>query len=128
MEMVVEIKDDNGVMRTLGTVENGVFRGARRKSAHFFVKKNAWGLDQKVVDTFLIRNDVHTIVLYDEEEQKTYVTTPAVFKEKATLLQFGAHRPQYFLSVYEWQVFEGGLTNDDIQQRLHERCSKQSVL
>lgn len=121
--MIVQFKDDYGKPRYVGEITNGVFVTKRKKSKHLFRKTNSWGLDCKVLDKMVQMenaNHIKYIVIIEEEESINYVTKPTEFKMKSNVLQFGGHRPQYFMPVQEWTEVQGG-TIDEIIRRYESR-------
>ncbi|MCX7610257.1 MAG: hypothetical protein N2043_01545 [Ignavibacterium sp.] len=111
-DSIVQIKDNAGNLKHIGEVYHHVFVSKRSKSKHLMKKINSWGLDCKVLDSFIKNNDVHYIAIIEQEENKTYLVPSHHFKLYAQVLQFGPHKPQYFLPISEFSVLDTTDVND----------------
>jgi hypothetical protein len=87
--------------KVAGRVEDGVFVKPVRGSRHMLRTPRAWAVDAEAYDR--IRQDIHLIVVEDEESSINYRATPEIFDAYRGSLDRGFGH-QYFLPLARWQV------------------------
>lgn len=94
-----------GKSRTIGQFSNGIFYKTVVKSKHLYQADNAWGLDAKFFNEFLLKKGV-SIVIFDKEEGKYYVSSIENFKERGHFMHFKPYRPQIFLKLNFFTIYD----------------------
>lgn len=101
--MLITIKQSNGEVRKIGTLDNRIFRKSVKKTKHLYKKLDAWGIDAEIF-TDVLQFQADTISVFDKEENKEYKTSIEMFKKKGQYLHFKPYRAQIFLSRRYWNL------------------------
>lgn len=74
------------------------FQTTRDYTKHLLRKHNAWAIDYKLLEEFLLPKD-SSIVILDSKRRTVYTTTAKKFKEQGREIEYLKHRKQICMNL-----------------------------
>ena len=117
--MKVTITESDGKKKYIGNYDpdTNVFSKKVKYSVHFFKKLNAWGIDAGYY-TNVLKDNNSLIIVYDEENQRRYITTARIMAKRGEYKHYKPHRSQIFLVLHYWIQNNDIRTNEEIKRLL----------
>lgn len=100
--MKITIKQEDGKVRTIGTLVNGIFKKSVKESKHLLRKLDAWGIDAEVFTNLLESPQCNLIFIKDTETGKQYMTAPDIVRKHGEFKHYKPYRAQIYLPRRYW--------------------------